>query len=63
MVGPGNDVQVVKEAAVQDLDSIMSRSDKSGQGVCVQASTLGSLEALTEFLKGSFVLCENDSHE
>ncbi|XXG40520.1 hypothetical protein AAC387_Pa01g1214 [Persea americana] len=33
VVGPGNDVQVVKEAAVQDPDSIMSRSDKSGQ-VC-----------------------------
>lgn len=33
--------------AVQD---IFSKVDKSGEGVCVQASTLGSLEALLSFL-------------
>lgn len=34
-------------AAAQD---IFSKVDKSGEGVCVQASTLGSLEALLSFL-------------
>lgn len=29
---------------------IFSKVDKSGEGVCVQASTLGSLEALLSFL-------------
>ncbi|CAB4269179.1 unnamed protein product [Prunus armeniaca] len=34
-----------------DMKSVLSRIDKSGEGVCVQAYTLGSLEALLEFLK------------
>lgn len=33
-----------------DLASVLSKVDKSGKGVCVQASTLGSLEALLQFL-------------
>jgi translation initiation factor 5B len=32
------------------LQDIFSKVDKSGEGVCVQASTLGSLEALLSFL-------------
>jgi hypothetical protein len=36
-----------------DLTNLMSNIDKSGRGVCVQASTLGSLEALLEFLRTS----------
>lgn len=32
------------------LQDIFSKVDKSGEGVCVQASTLGSLEALLAFL-------------
>ena len=55
MVGPGDDVEFVKEAAMQDMNAVMSRIDKSGEGVSVQASTLGSLEALLEFLRSPAV--------
>ena len=51
MVGPQDDLEDIMEAAMEDMKSVMSRIDKSGEGVCVQASTLGSLEALLEFLK------------
>ena len=34
-----------------DLENLLSKISKSGRGVIVQASTLGSLEALLEFLK------------
>ncbi|XXG40343.1 hypothetical protein AAC387_Pa01g1082 [Persea americana] len=55
VVGPGDDVEFVKEAAMQDMNAVMSRIDKSGEGVSVQASTLGSLEALLEFLRSPAV--------
>ncbi|XP_020261198.1 LOW QUALITY PROTEIN: eukaryotic translation initiation factor 5B-like [Asparagus officinalis] len=55
VVGPDDDLEVVKEAVMQDMHKVMSRIDKSGEGVYVQASTLGSLEALTEFLKSPAV--------
>ncbi len=32
------------------VQDIFDKVDKSGEGVCVQASTLGSLEALLSFL-------------
>jgi translation initiation factor 5B len=38
---------------MSDLQSLASAVDKSGRGVSVQASTLGSLEALLDFLKAS----------
>ncbi|XP_062022269.1 eukaryotic translation initiation factor 5B [Rosa rugosa] len=51
VVGPSDDLDDIKETAMEDMKSVMNRIDKSGEGVCVQASTLGSLEALLEFLK------------
>lgn len=38
---------------MSDLQNLLSWVDKSGRGVSVQASTLGSLEALLDFLKSS----------
>ncbi|KAG8388197.1 hypothetical protein BUALT_Bualt02G0100700 [Buddleja alternifolia] len=55
VVGPHDDLEDIKEATMEDMKSVMSRIDKSGEGVYVQASTLGSLEALLEFLKPSAV--------
>uniref|UniRef100_M1AYW6 Translation initiation factor if-2 n=1 Tax=Solanum tuberosum TaxID=4113 RepID=M1AYW6_SOLTU len=39
------------DKSMEDMKSVMSRIDKTGEGVYVQATTLGSLEALLEFLK------------
>ncbi|XP_050373833.1 eukaryotic translation initiation factor 5B-like [Argentina anserina] len=51
VVGPLDDLDDIKKTAMEDMKSVLNRIDKSGEGVCVQASTLGSLEALLEFLK------------
>lgn len=53
--GPDDFLEDVKDLAMEDMKSVMSRTDRSGEGVCVQASTLGSLEALLEFLKSPAV--------
>lgn len=51
--GPDDDEDDLKEEVMSDLTNLMSSIDRSGHGVWVQASTLGSLEALLEFLKTS----------
>ncbi|AEE35891.1 eukaryotic translation initiation factor 2 (eIF-2) family protein [Arabidopsis thaliana] len=55
VVGPDDDIEAIKESAMEDMESVLSRIDKSGEGVYVQASTLGSLEALLEYLKSPAV--------
>jgi len=53
VVGPDDDEEELMEEVMSDLTSLLSSIDKSGKGVCVQSSTLGSLEALLTFLKSS----------
>ncbi|KAM3545393.1 Eukaryotic translation initiation factor 5B [Beauveria bassiana] len=51
VVGPDDDEDDIEDEVLSDLDNLLSRVEKSGRGVSVQASTLGSLEALLDFLK------------
>lgn len=53
VIGEDDDEEEIKELVMADLADLLSSVDKSGQGVSVQASTLGSLEALLSFLKTS----------
>eukprot|EP01094_Clydonella_sp_ATCC50884_P015399 TRINITY_DN25_c0_g1_i1.p1 TRINITY_DN25_c0_g1~~TRINITY_DN25_c0_g1_i1.p1 ORF type:complete len:625 (-),score=222.40 TRINITY_DN25_c0_g1_i1:52-1926(-) len=55
VVNPGDDVDEMKQFVQGELESMLQsrRVDREGRGVYVQASTLGSLEALLEFLKSS----------
>ncbi|OII73111.1 Fun12p GTPase translation initiation factor IF2 [Cryptosporidium ubiquitum] len=47
------DIELLKEEVMKDMGEIFSSVDKTGNGVYVMASTLGSLEALLVFLKSS----------
>ncbi|KAK6828487.1 hypothetical protein PG987_011828 [Apiospora arundinis] len=51
VVGPDDDEDDLADEVEGDLNKLFSRVEKSGRGVTVQASTLGSLEALLDFLK------------
>lgn len=53
VLGPRDSEAALREAVMADLAQMLASVDKSGQGVCVQASTLGSLEALLAFLRDS----------
>ncbi|KAJ1995365.1 eukaryotic translation initiation factor 5B [Coemansia spiralis] len=53
VVGPDDDEEEMMDDIMSDLASLSDSIDKSGKGVYVQASTLGSLEALLEFLRVS----------
>jgi translation initiation factor 5B len=50
-VGPDDDVEELKDAVMQDLTGILDSVKATKRGVMVQASTLGALEALLEFLR------------
>lgn len=51
LVGPDDDEDELMDDVMEDMSGLLDLVDKSGEGVCVQASTLGSLEALLDFLK------------
>eukprot|EP01060_Flectonema_neradi_P018613 TRINITY_DN2547_c4_g1_i1.p1 TRINITY_DN2547_c4_g1~~TRINITY_DN2547_c4_g1_i1.p1 ORF type:complete len:853 (+),score=208.00 TRINITY_DN2547_c4_g1_i1:66-2561(+) len=48
----GDDIEKLREEVMSELGTMVSRT-QSDMGVCVQASTLGALEALLSFLKDS----------
>ena len=51
VVGEDDDEEEMMEEVMDDLTGLLDSVDTSGKGVTVQASTLGSLEALLDFLK------------
>ncbi|AGO12036.1 AaceriADR373Wp [[Ashbya] aceris (nom. inval.)] len=51
VVGPDDDEEEMMDDVMDDLTGLLDSVDKTGKGVVVQASTLGSLEALLDFLK------------
>lgn len=51
VVGPEDDEEEMMDEVMDDLTGLLDSVDSSGKGVVVQASTLGSLEALLDFLK------------
>merc|ERR1712093_785872 len=59
VVGPDDDESEIEEEVLSDLGALFKRVEKSGRGVTVQASTLGSLEALLDFLKVSKIPVAN----
>lgn len=59
VVGPDDDESDIEEEVWSDVGTLLNRVEKSGRGVTVQASTLGSLEALLDFLKVSKIPVAN----
>jgi len=56
----GDDIEDLKDEVMDDLQSIMENNEnRSDSGVYVQASTLGSLEALLAFLQDSKIPYSN----
>jgi translation initiation factor 5B len=53
VVGPDDDEEDLMDEVMADLAHLLGKVSKTGRGVSVQASTLGSLEALLEFLRVS----------
>ncbi|EKX40813.1 hypothetical protein GUITHDRAFT_75289 [Guillardia theta CCMP2712] len=50
-----DDIEELKSSVMEDLEELKKDVDKSGKGVHVQASTLGALEALLDFLHNSSI--------
>lgn len=61
VVGPDDDEEDLEDEVMSDLENLLSRVSTDQRGVTVQASTLGSLEALLEFLKQSKIPVANIS--
>lgn len=61
VVGPDDDEEDIEEEVMSDLEQLLSKVSKDQRGVSVQASTLGSLEALLEFLRVSKIPVANIS--
>ena len=61
VVGPDDDEEDLEDEVMSDLENLLSRVSTDQRGVTVQASTLGSLEALLEFLKVSKIPVANIS--
>ncbi|KAF2503099.1 hypothetical protein BU16DRAFT_28998 [Lophium mytilinum] len=53
VVGKDDDEEDLMDDVMADLAHLLGKVSKTGRGVSVQASTLGSLEALLEFLRTS----------
>jgi translation initiation factor 5B len=51
----GDDLDEMKRTVMEDYDKVMNNISTQDRGVYVQASTLGALEALLEFLKSEDV--------
>ncbi|KAK3721999.1 eukaryotic translation initiation factor 5B [Vermiconidia calcicola] len=56
-----DEIEELEEDVMSDLENLMSKISPSKRGVTVQASTLGSLEALLEFLRVSKIPVANIS--
>lgn len=56
-----DEIEELEEDVMGDLETLMSKISRTGRGVTVQASTLGSLEALLEFLRVSKIPVSNIS--
>ncbi len=61
VVGPEDDEEDLEDEVMGDLAQLLNKVSKDSRGVSVQASTLGSLEALLEFLKVSKIPVANIS--
>jgi len=61
VVGPEDDEEDLEVEVMSDIENLLGKVSKTGRGVSVQASTLGSLEALLEFLKVSKIPVANIS--
>lgn len=61
VVKSSDEEEDLEEEVMSDIENLLSRVSRTGRGVSVQASTLGSLEALLEFLKVSKIPVANIS--